>query len=316
MAVVTELPDTVVAEVVSQYDIGSLVEYWPADDGVENTNYFLRTSRGVEYVLTVVESISHHNDLMVRVLDVAYRNELPVAPVMASKTGAREIYRLDKPMLLAPRLPGRHVDQPNENQCGAIGKFLAMFHLCTSDLGREAHEHPRNLSWLNHHAGLSKEVQSKTHQRELIEALDGVRIGLERPEIEELPRGVVHGDLFRDNALFDDGKLSGVVDFHHTSQHYWIYDVAVAINDWCTTERHQLDKNRAVALVAGYQEIRSFEDAEVACYPTFGLYSAVAFWLSRLAATSVDIESGARLSKDPDEFRQVSAQHVRGFSIF
>ena len=316
MAVVTELPHDVVAEVVSQYDIGALVAYWPANDGIENTNYFLRTSRGAEYVLTVVESTSNHNDLMIRALDLAFRGELPVAPVMASKTGAREIYRLDKPMLLAPRLPGHHVDQPDENHCTAIGKFLAMFHVCTSDLGRDAHEYPRNLAWLNHHVGSSRDIQSAAHQRELVQALDDVRVGLERPEVAKLPKGIVHGDLFRDNALFNDGKLSGVVDFHHTSRHYWIYDIAVAINDWCTIEQHQLNTDLAAALVAGYQSIRSFEDAEVACYPIFGLYSAVAFWLSRLAARSADTESGARPSKDPDEFRQITAQHMRGISIF
>lgn len=316
MTVVTELPRAVVADVVGQYDIGSLDTYWPADDGVENTNYFLRTSRGLEYVLTVVESNSHHNDLMIRVLDLAHRNELPVAPVMASKTGAREIYRLNKPMLLAPRLPGRHIDQTNENQCGAVGKFLALFHLSTSELGLEAHEYPRNLTWLNHHAALSREFQHPTYQRQLEEALDGIRIGLERPEVEELPTGIVHGDLFRDNALFNEGELSGVVDFHHTSHHYWIYDVAVAINDWCTTEQQHLDEHRAAALVQGYQTIRPFEDAETACYPTFGLYSAVAFWLSRLVAVSADTGGRSQPPKDPDEFRRIAAQHLRGFSLF
>ncbi|MFP6796780.1 MAG: homoserine kinase [Pseudomonadales bacterium] len=316
MAVVTELPNAVVADVVGQYDIGSLVAYWPANDGVENTNYFVRTNDDVEYVLTVVESKINHNDLMIRILDLAHRNGLPVAPVMSSKTGAREIYLADKPILLAPRLPGRHVSRTNETQCSAIGKFLAMLHLTTSELSADAHEHPRNLAWLDHHAALSIENQDPAYQRELQEALDNVRVGLEQPEVQELPMGIVHGDLFRDNALFNERELSGVVDFHHASRHYWIYDVAVAINDWCTTDQQHLDKDRTAALVRGYQEVRPFDDAEVACFPTFGLYSAVAFWLSRLVATPTATESRSIKSKDPEEFRLIAAQHARGRFLF
>ena len=315
VAVVTELSEDVVADVVKQYDVGSLVAYWPADDGVENTNYFLRTNLDTEYVLTVVESTRHHNDLMVQVLDVAHRHDLPVAPVLASKEGPREVYRLGKPMLLSTRLPGRHINETNEKQCNAIGKFLAMLHLNTKELGREAHQYPRDLAWLNHHAALLQQSQSPGHQRQLEKALEGITIGLEQPAIETLPTGIIHGDLFRDNALFDDGELSGVVDFHHTSHHYWIYDVAVAINDWCTTKQ-LLDANRAAALVDGYQEIRPFEETEVDFYPTFGLYSAVAFWISRLAARSANNASRSPRSKDPDEFRRIAAQHLRGISLF
>ena len=315
MAVVTELSDDVVADVIKQYDVGSLVEYWPADDGVENTNYFLRTSLDAEYVLTVVESTSHHNDLMVQVLDVAHRNDLPVAPVLASEGGAREVYRLGKPMLLSNRLPGRHVKHTNEKQCNAIGKFLAMFHLSTEELGREAHQYPRDFAWLAQHAVLLEQSQSPSHQSELEEALGHIKTGLEEPAVATLPTGIIHGDLFRDNALFDEGGLSGVVDFHHASHHYWIYDVAVAINDWCTTKQ-LLDTHRASALVQGYQEIRPFERTEIACYPIFGLYSAVAFWISRLAARSANKDSHSPASKDPDEFRRIAAQHLLGFSAF
>ena len=124
------------------------------------------------------------------------------------------------------------------------------------------------------------------------------------------------GIYFGTTRYLTKGGLSGVVDFHHTSHHYWIYDVAVAINDWCTTEQQHLDEHRAAALVQGYQTIRPFEDAETACYPTFGLYSAVAFWLSRLVAVSADTRGRSQPPKDPDEFRRIAAQHLRGFSLF
>ncbi|MGO4611024.1 phosphotransferase, partial [Variovorax sp. 2RAF20] len=74
-----------------------------------------------------------------------------------------------------------------------------------------------------------------------------------------LPRGPIHADLFRDNAMFDTHasadapRLTGVFDFYFAGTDTWLFDVAVCLNDWSIdlqTGRH--DAARAAALLAAY----------------------------------------------------------------
>jgi hypothetical protein len=76
-----------------------------------------------------------------------------------------------------------------------------------------------------------------------------------------LPRGPIHADLFRDNVMFEDGKLTGLFDFYFAGCDTFLFDLAVCLNDWCV--RHSADNDdgahdpaRAQALLAAYQSVR------------------------------------------------------------
>ena len=105
---------------------------------------------------------------------------------------------------------------------------------------------------------------------------------LRREDVKRLPRGVIHGDVFRDNVLFSERGLTGVLDFHHAATGYWIYDLAVVANDWCNDNSGVLDPDRVLALLRAYHAIRPLTPPEVWYFPVFALYAATAFWLSRL----------------------------------
>jgi homoserine kinase type II len=55
--------------------------------------------------------------------------------------------------------------------------------------------------------------------------------------------------MFRDNVLFSERGLTGVVDFHHAATGYWLYDLAVVANDWCNDSGGVLDADRTLALL-------------------------------------------------------------------
>ena len=123
----------------------------------------------------------------------------------------------------------------------------------------------------------------------------------------------MHGDLFRDNVLFDGPELTGVLDFHHAARGYLVYDLAVAANDWCNRPGGALDPERTAALVAAYHKVRPLTILEKGFFPGFLLYAALAFWLSRLTvALKTDTRSTARF-KDPDEFREIVAHRNAHF---
>ncbi len=136
---------------------------------------------------------------------------------------------------------------------------------------------------------------------------------LRREDVRRLPRGVIHGDMFRDNVLFSERGLTGVVDFHHAATGYWIYDLAVVANDWCNDSSGVLDSDRTLALLRAYHAIRPLTLGEIWYFPMFALYSATAFWLSRLTVSMRrHIDAQVRVN-NPEEFQRIVEQHFAHF---
>jgi homoserine kinase type II len=313
MAAVTVLEPQELEELLSRYDVGLLERFWPAANGIENTNYFLRlsTPEGCrELVLTLLERPSAAGSLIVPLLDLCERAGLPVAPILRNRAGA-PIDRVNgRETLLAPRLHGRHVLNPTVRQCAAVGRFLARFHDVAAALADEAPAYPRGAEWLRQHAELARGFVPHADHALLMDVVASVSSMLARDDVKALPRGVIHGDLFRDNVLFTERGLSGVLDFHHASAGYLVYDLAVAANDWCNDCDGVLDAERTIALMRAYHRIRPLTGPELWHFPMFALYAGTAFWLSRLTV-ALSRESADLLKfKNPDEFKRIVERHA------
>jgi homoserine kinase type II len=136
---------------------------------------------------------------------------------------------------------------------------------------------------------------------------------LARSDVAALPQGAVHGDLFRDNVLFNEWGLSGVLDFHHAARGYLIYDLAVAANDWCTEADGALDPERTLALLRAYHGVRPLQRDELWHFPVFALYAGLAFWTSRLVVALEQRRGRAVRANNPEELQRVVAHHVAHF---
>ena len=126
----------------------------------------------------------------------------------------------------------------------------------------------------------------------------------EYAEISELPlpKGVTHGDLFRDNALFKEEELTGVIDFYRACNDFLIQDIAITINDWCRTTRDEIDQELSESLLQGYESARELEDEEKEFLPCFQRAACARFALTRLLSG----DEGRHL-KDPHEYIQLAA---------
>ncbi len=308
MAALTPVGESELQALLSRYDLGTLNRYWPASHGIENSNYFLDLSGREgrrQYVLTLMERPSYAGELLVPLLDLADAAGLPVAPIVRNRAAAAMDELRGKPTLIAPRLIGRHVVNPTLRQCSAVGRFLARFHKVAGRLSSAAPRHPRDAGWLRGCAGRLDGLVSYGDASLLRHAVGTVTSLLERDDVAALPGGVIHGDLFRDNVLFAGRGLTGVLDFHQAAAGLWLYDLAVAANDWCTDTDGLLDAERTLALLRAYHSFRPLTAQELWFFAPFTVYAALAFWLSRLdVAFATRTDGKPSRSKNPDELRR------------
>ena len=317
MAVITHLSATDIAEFLHFYPVGGLDGFKEASEGIENTNYFVRTmhedGKSAEYVLTLIEAAngsgSDPTD-MIKILDRCVAAGLPVPKVIRTTKGEAQITLQDKPALLCSKLDGMHVVNPVRAQCAAVGRFLARFHVATTALQAEVDPYVRDVAWLSSKTDLVKFDIPLLDRVDLEATLQTTDDLLARSDVKDLPQSVIHADLFLDNALFNSYGLSGVLDFHHAGSGYCVYDLAVALNDWCRNG-DSLDRLRAIELLRGYSSVRALTQEELRFLPTFLLYAALAFWLSRLVIfVRKDLPPHYPV-KDPDVFKRLVKCHTR-----
>jgi homoserine kinase type II len=137
---------------------------------------------------------------------------------------------------------------------------------------------------------------------------------LHAKDFTQLPTGVVHGDLFRDNVLFDGDKLGGFIDFYYACQDVLAYDVAIAVNEWCVhhngADIGELDFEKVNAFLSAYQEIRTFEPKESAAWNDLCRLAALRFWLSRLYDFYFPQAGELTHTKDPNHFKHLLQQWI------
>ena len=304
MSVYTHIRRDQLKVFLSNYTVGEITHLEGISDGIENTNYFVTTNVG-EYVLTLFEVVASDQlpfflDLMANLSE----RGLPCAHPVANQQGDYVGELNNKPAALVQRLLGSSVEHPTLDHCRMIGVCLAQVHrFGLSFTGyRENEKGPhwwRPVSrWVIPHLGreqqdiLSSEIEFQAQHQH-----------------EKLPRGIIHADLFRDNALFQDGQLTGVIDFYNACNDALIYDLAITINDWCKDSDGRIIAEPFKALVDAYESDRAITDDERRLWPVIMRAAALRFWLSRLKDKYFPRPGLLTMTKDPDEYLCVLRHH-------
>ena len=306
MSVFTPVSRSELEHFLAGFELGRLVDYSGIAGGTENSNFFVSTEQG-EYVLTLIErGPTADLSLLVALLDRLQQAGLPVPYAIADRNGQALHLLNQRPALLQPRLPGRHVDRPDASHCRALGQMLGRLHAATAD-SAERRPSDRGLAWMISQAGALRERSDAPAQALLSSMLPVLeRLHRVRPA---LPEAVLHGDLFRDNVLFEGHHLTGLIDFYNAFSGWALYDVAISVNDWCLAEGGGLDAQRAEALLAGYAAQRRFTPLEAEAWPDLLRIAALRFWLSRQLAADQHTEQSGVLIKDPAHFLGLLMRH-------
>jgi homoserine kinase type II len=314
MAVFTELDFDEVRAWLECLDVGALTALEGIGAGIENTNYFVTTTRG-QWVLTLFERLGFEQlPFYLRLMQHLARHGMPVAEPRADPSGEILHSLRGKPAALCTRLPGRHVDKPTVEHCAQLGATLAELHLAAADFAL-SQPNLRGLAWWQETAPRVRPFLDAQGAALLDDELDFQRRLAASAAYSGLPRAPVHADLFRDNVLFDDRTgsdvLTGCIDFYFAGVDTLLFDIAVCINDWCIDAVSSgIDEPRAGALVAAYEARRAFTPAEHRLLPALLRAAALRFWLSRLA--DLHLPRAARMlePKEPRHFEHLLRERI------
>lgn len=310
MSVYTTLDKSDLTEFLNAFDVGVVRDLRGISDGIENTNYFLTTLHDNDkrdFVLTIFESLGHEElPFFLNLMAFLAERGVPCAHPVADR-GGRYLQRLkSKPAALVQRLPGRSIAATSLDHCRQVGSALARLHLAGKDFP-QARKNPRAYSWFEQAA---RKLQPKlpAMERKLLEG----ELSLLRHAIkEQLPGGVIHADLFRDNVLFEQDRLAGIIDFYYACTGAWLYDLAITINDWCSNPDGSLRTEYAKVLLKSYHAERALTGQEREYWPVILRAAALRFWLSRLCDLHFPRRGEITHIKDPDEFKRILQHRIR-----
>ena len=284
---------------LARYAVGTLAELAPIASGIENTNYFVTTTRG-RYVLTLYERLPAEDlPFYLNLMAHLARNGCEVPAPEPDRTGALFSILNGKPAGLVARVDGAPVTSPDARHCRAVGASLGRLHVASQGY-RARLTNRRGPAWWRQAARAVRPFLT-ADQNATIEAELAFQQGWGRLK---LPKGAIHADLFVDNVLFAGDRVAGIIDFGFAATDFLAYDIAIAVNDWCDAEG-ALDAELAAAFLAGYHAVRPLTDEERAQWPGLLRAAALRFWLSRLYDLYLPRPGELTHAHDPARFERL-----------
>jgi homoserine kinase type II len=319
MAVFTEVPEDEARALLHALRLGELRELRGIQGGIENTNYFATTEadgQRHEYVLTVFERLGFEQlPFYLHLMKHLAQRGIPVPDPAADRNGDLLHKVQGKPAAVVNKLDGKSELAPGPQHCAAVGAMLARMHLAGRDYSRRQ-PNLRGLPWWNETAPVVLPFLAPAQAALLQSELAYQNHVAAGSAYAALPRGPVHADLFRDNVMFDEGRLTGFFDFYFAGVDTWLFDLAVCLNDWCIdVASGRADAERSRAFLDAYVRVRPLAAAERRLLPAMLRAGALRFWISRLWDYHLPREASLLKPHDPGHFERVlreRAAHPHG----
>ena len=281
MAVYTKVREKDVGDFLKNFDIGTLVSLTGISEGIENTNYHLKTSKD-RFILTLYEKRVNPRELPYFLNLMTHLNKKGiVCPLpVAAKTGETLLPLCGKKACLTTFLNGSSVREITSGHCAQLGKAMAEMHLAGQDFNQYRKNDLSVDGWkmLLEKIGKDADTVSDGLSEEMSDAFETVRTRFP----SALPQGVIHADLFPDNVFFTNGIFSGVIDFYFACNDFLAYELAVCLNAWCfDQDTWEFNSQKAKNMIEGYETVRPLSAEEKAAFPILALGSALRFLLTR-----------------------------------
>ncbi|HEY2034317.1 MAG TPA: homoserine kinase [Rhizomicrobium sp.] len=280
MAVYTDVSFEDLEKLLTGYDIGSPRSFKGIAEGVENSNFYLQTDRG-GYILTLYEKRVSAADLpfFLGLMEHLAARGIACPQPVRDKHGKNWIELNGRPAALLTFLDGVSLRKPDVAHCAQAGEALAKLHAAGAGF---ALSRPNALSvggWKK----LAGDTQAKADTVQAgLAALIQSTLDEMKDWPSDLPVGVIHADLFPDNVLFMDGKISGLIDFYFACDDALAFDIAVMLNAWCFEQDGSYNITKGKSLLSAYRQHRELMQEEAEALPILARGAALRFLLTRL----------------------------------
>jgi len=308
MSVYTELSHADISTILTDYQIGSLLSFEGIAAGIENSNFFIDTSQGKRYVLTVFERLAADElPYFMLLMKHLAANKLACPDVMVRNDDALLFEVHGKQGCIVSCLSGRTLDELNIAQLKSSGQAMAQLHLAGADFSMQR-ANPTDSDWLAEHIDAVLEKTCDCYGSEAGQLLNSELDFQSSCTWDTLPAGLIHGDLFVDNILFKDEQVSGIIDFYYAHHSAFAMDIAIALNAQAVL-LSDADESRIQAFMDGYQSLRPLQEDECEALPLLLRLAALRFWVSRLYDAFFPRGGAMVQTKDPEEYRQKLVLH-------
>ena len=304
MAVYTKFNYDKIEQILSQYNLGKLDHFKGIEEGIENTNYFLSVEKK-KFILTIYEKrvksedLPFFSDLMSSLNESNFKCPAPIINKQNKTITDFE----GKKLMIVSFLEGKAKQNLSPLNCKSIGIEVAKMHNITKNFKFKRENDLSVKSWRNLFDSV-KDKCSKIH-KDLPKLIEENLRDVEENWPKNLPRGIIHADLFHDNIFFLQDKFSGIIDFYFSCEDFFAFEIAICFNALCfdgLKENLSFNVTKAKNFIDGYTSIRKLNEEEKNNIKVLSQGAALRFLLTRVFDTLHKVEGAIVKIKDPIEY--------------
>ena len=304
MAVYTKLNKSEIEEIISLYKLKNLESFAPIEEGIENTNYVIIANKK-KYILTIFEKRVKEQDLpffceLISLLNKSgFKCPLPLLNLENSPISTFK----RKKLTILTFISGKSKENLSNENCEDIGKEAAKLHLLTSNFKIQRKNALSIESWRNMFENI-KDKCIKIH-KDLPNLIEANLKDIEKNWPSNLPSGIIHADLFKDNIIFENDKVSGIIDFTFSCNDFYALEIAICFNALCfdgVKSNLSFNVTKAKKFIDGYSSIRKLSNQERNSIKILSQGAALRFLLTRVFDAINTVEGALVKIKDPIEY--------------
>ena len=264
MAIYTKVSLKDIKSIEKKYNLGKILYFKGIKKGIENTNYLLKT-KDKNFILTIFEKRVQVKDIpfFMNLMDKLNHNRINCPKPEKNKKGSFLIKIKKKTASIVSFVEGKDKLKLTPKDCYVIGKNIAKFHKTSKKIKL----YRKNSMSLE---GCKKILNKIGNKYKKIDS--NLNILMKNSYLEakakwpkNLPRSIIHGDLFIDNIFFKKNKFYGYIDFYFACNDFLMYEIAICINALCFDKKRGkfiFNKKKSKNLIMGYSKIRSLSKNE------------------------------------------------------
>ena len=305
MAYLTELNEDDIKNITFNYKILDYESFTPIYEGIQNSNYII-TTKSRKFIFTIFDDKYVANNLQKFLEFMLFINKSGFnCPCPFTDISQNLVSKLNnRPSSLVTFLEGKSLYKHRSSHFSFLGQDLAKLHKITL---KYPYIIKKRFDKNFYNSNIKDNLNIiENYNLNLINIFKSSFFAYSNLNKTKLPSGIIHGDLFPDNVLFNKGNIGGFIDFYYASKDYLISDIAIIIISWCFNTKNgnkiELNMNKVRLLLSNYDKIRKIAFYELLSLSIICKIYCIRFFLTRLLDKNSQKDSKKILTKDPNEY--------------